>query len=126
MNRSKPKIYLKPIILGTLMGMVCICALLIIFSFIMLKSGHNSSEVLDILSLITLSIGTFVSGYTSGRISKTKGLLYGFFCSIAVFSFIVLGAIVSNGLNISLFSVFKALICMVFGCGGGIVGVNRN
>ena len=77
------------------------------------------------LSLVTLSSGTFASGYTSGRISKTKGLMYGFFCSLVIFAFIVLGAIISNGLNITLYSVFKVVVCTVFGSAGGIVGVNK-
>lgn len=126
MNNSKSKIVLKPILLGVLVGLICALVFLIIFSFVILKSGQTSNEILDIISLVILSLSTFSSGYISGKISKSKGILYGLFCSLILFMFIVIGAIIVGNYDLSLTVVLKFIISVLFGCAGGVLGVNKS
>lgn len=75
-------------------------------------------------STVALGLGCIVSGYVSGAIYRSKGIINGLISGISTYvvlfliSFLVIG-------EIGLVAVFKLIICAFSGIIGGILGVNK-
>lgn len=76
-------------------------------------------------SLFSLGLGCLVSGFICGRIKKRKGLLLGLECATILLGLCVIGTVIGGTLNGSQLMP-KLITCMLTGCTGGVLGVNRN
>lgn len=125
-TKSNLNIKLKPICLGLLSGIASLIIMLSLSAFLFVQSGGVPNFVLGPLSLIIISLSTFLSGYVSGHISENKGIIYGAICGIIIFSLMFLFGIITNNSTITLNLFFKGILIMLFSISGGILGVNMS
>lgn len=111
------------------LGMICGCLIsvisLVLFAFILAKSGSASASVIQILTIFSANIGSLVAGYISLRILKIKGLIYGSICGIIMFlCFAIIGFIILRA-PFTIITLIKSITMLIMGAVGGILGVNK-
>lgn len=95
----------------------------ILATFVSFLFGVDS-DVYFIISVISLCIGNFASGFIAGRIKKQKGLIFGILYSLFFNITIILLSTVLNSLSIDFSVIISFLLPVVFSCFGGITAVN--
>ncbi len=116
---------IKGIVIGLIMGEIVLLLLLSITSVVMTSTGILNNTVLDIILTIICGISSFVTGFTSSKIIKMKGLLSGFAGGLIFFLIIFsAGLIIMDG-TITIFTFLKLIACIIFGAAGGILGINK-
>lgn len=115
----------KAILIGNIIGIIVFFILMILFSFIFLKSSTLPCKFVTPVVLIVGTIGAFFCGYFSVRILREKGLVYGSIAgSILFFIIYLIGVIVFQepaGINTLLRCIMMILASSI----GGIIGVNK-
>lgn len=119
-------IKLKPIFFGLLAGITSLIIMLSLSAFLFVQSGGIPNFVLGPLTLIIISLSTFLSGYVSGHISENSGIIYGATCGVIIFSIIFLFGIITNNNTITLNLLLKGILIMLFSISGGVFGVNMS
>lgn len=114
----------KPIIIGTVCGSALCTALLIATSLFILKKGCIPYEILETVMLISTVISSFVSGFIAGKIHHKNGLLFGTAAGFTLFVIIFFGGLIAVGESVSLLTFTRALLMILAGGFGGILGVN--
>lgn len=74
--------------------------------------------------LIIDAIGALVGGYVSARINKSQGLMLGMINGFIIFLSLLIGGFSISSGNITIITLLKAIILLVFSSVGGIKGVN--
>ncbi len=97
--------------------------LLLSYAFVAMKSIPQGAVVP--LGVAIGAIGAFFGGYTSGRISKQKGLLYGVVTALTLFALLFLFSLILVKEPISTVSFIKMGVMLFAGALGGILGVNK-
>lgn len=75
-------------------------------------------------SLFSIGTGCMVSGFICGSIKKRKGLLVGLECAVILMFLCVIGTVIGGTLN-GTELLPKLITCVLTGCTGGVLGVNR-
>ena len=83
-----------------------------------------NNEIYFIISLISLCLGNFLTGFISGRTKKQKGLLYGALYSLLFNVIIITISVVFNSFSVDYTLIISALVPAMFSCVGGIIAVN--
>ena len=123
-NYSKYNNTLKAMSIGIFCGVVSCVLLLIIFSFVIVKIGHLSSNTVNVISFITNALGTFVAAYISLKILKKRGLVYGVIIGGTLFLFFTIIGFFLTRESFTLFTLIKLFIMIFTGALGGIISTN--
>ncbi len=115
----------KGILLGTLVGVLMLIIMLLVVSFVILQTGNFPVDLITYISLALLAVASYFSGYTAGRINKASGLVYGIITGVVLFTIIFIAGIISNSSNLSLISLYKLIVTIIFSSIGGIMAVNK-
>lgn len=115
----------RAVSIGVLLGIITFFILMLLFSFIFLKSKSISYNLITPVALGIGTLGSFFSGYFTAKISCKKGLVYGCISGFILFFIIyIIGAIVfqeTAGLKTFLRCIMMVLASSI----GGIIGVNK-
>lgn len=114
---------IKKFMLSLLIGLISVA---IMFSavYVVMNFVDISYDSVENISLIMGVLATIISGYSSGRLFKEKGLLYGIISGLLMFLFFLIGGILYKN-DITIKILYKALIFAFSGGIGGILGVNK-
>ena len=116
---------IKTVALGTFLGAIFLSVILIALSAGFAKSGNMPDGILPTLLLGFVILGSLMSGFVSGRIFKSYGLLIGLTCGL-VLLLILLVVKVSFGIwEFETASFIRYLTVLLGGGIGGILGVNK-
>lgn len=122
---SKNERIFKAMCMGLIVGFAVCVFLLVLCSFILVKTGSLSDNTFTTFSFIITAITTFLVAYVALKILKHHGLFFGATVSFMLFLFFtVLGFWLSRE-PFSLFTIAKFFIMIFMGAFGGIVGANR-
>lgn len=116
---------LKSFIIGVLCAIASIILLTLLFTLILTISGTYPANAVKYISLVILAAGVFVGGYFSAKINKSNGLVLGIITGFAVFIVLLIIGLCQSSQTISLFTLYKLLISLVFSAVGGVIGVNK-
>lgn len=117
--------FIKPIGLGTLLGVITCSLLLTLLALIFTKSSSPPHSLVEPIMLISAGIGAFTGGYSSARIARKSGMFYGMICSFIMFIFIFTAGLVSVRDSLTMLTIIRLLIMLTCGSIGGIIGVNK-
>lgn len=115
----------KSVLIGAIVGAILCTLLLVAITFIFVKAKAVPTGAVVPLTITLACISSFVAGFTSVKISKSKGLLLGSLSALLLgLVMLFLGTVtVSNEITSSVFTKLIAMICS--GAIGGIIGVNK-
>lgn len=124
MRKKKRNDKLKPYLLGALFGYTAMI-LTILPAALILSMMRSASKGAGAAAVISLMIGGFVCGKTTGLIRKRDGLKTGLLCGLMfAVPIIVITVIFSSKTDGSLF--LKTALCVAFATVGGVSGVNSS
>ena len=120
------KVYGKPLLVALLFGTAVIAVLLLIGAFVLWKVGSLDTEFLNGIHLVILIVAGFVSGWTVGKITRKRGLLFGCLAGLLLYS-IIFTVSVSCGVfrQFVALSGVRLLILLCSGAVGGMLSVNK-
>ncbi|MEG2295666.1 MAG: TIGR04086 family membrane protein [Oscillospiraceae bacterium] len=119
----KVKMYLRPIVLGVIAGILLPIILLSMLSIIMSIQPIPQNFIYPI-TLFVMAVGAFVSGYFCTKITKKEGLFLGFLCGVLLFSVIAIFGIMFSNLEFNFSMLTKFLTIILSSMIGGVLGVN--
>ena len=116
--------FIKAIVFGVLSSVATIVVLMSILSAVLNFSGLLPYEYLQYILLAVDAIGVLFGSYIAARISKSQGLILGLINGAIVFiALLICGFCVNSG-TITLITLLKALVILLFSSFGGVKGVN--
>lgn len=116
---------LKAILVGLLLSGATIGILLSICSVLFLIAKTLPYDILPYIMIAVCSIGTFVGGYVTSRITKTQGLIWGGSVGLLIFVSLLIAGLCSNTDTIGLVTLIKLFALTLSGGVGGIMAVNK-
>lgn len=123
MNDKKALDYLKPILMGTIFGIILISVLFLIFALMVSKLNMPVPSI-SIIVTICGGLGSFVSGFVSSKIFKKKGILIGILSGLILSLLILILSIVFSGNILGGESISKYIVILISSILGGVLGVN--
>lgn len=106
-----------------LSGLIVIILVLLLFSALMTKMDMSESAV-TAFATAALSIGAFVTGYTSGKKKRKNGLINGLFYGLLLYLLLFFLGLPIVREGISALCIVKLAVILLFSAAGGIKGVN--
>ena len=119
----KNNMLIKNLLISLVVSIAVVFVVLALSSIILLKTNMNDALV-NVLNLISFSIGAFTGGLTISKLFKEKGLAYGLINGLVLFSISFIISLVINFSAPSLFSLIKLIAISFFSLVGGVIGVN--
>jgi putative membrane protein (TIGR04086 family) len=119
----KNNMLIKNLLISLVVSIAVVFVVLALSSIILLKTNMNDALV-NVLNLISFSIGAFAGGLTISKLFKEKGLVYGLINGLVLFSISFIISLVINFSAPSLFSLIKLIAISFFSLVGGVIGVN--
>ena len=116
---------LRAIAVGAAVGIFICSIILILLSFVFLKSEHLPTNAAYVILQIAGAFSAFAGSYTAVRIYKEKGLIVGILTSLLIFIIIFVMGLLNCTENISVMSVTKLIAILCAGALGGIISVNK-
>ena len=118
---SKALIPVKAILLGIITYILLLAGMALVFWL-----TPASEEWMRWASVTALALGCFVSGMKAGSGFKKGGLLWGFFVGALLVILITLALrFMGQVAEPSMIANSKCMVCILLGCIGGMVGVNK-
>ena len=77
-----------------------------------------------VMSVVSLALGSLISGFITAKINGSNGLLYGLLSGIVAFLLVLIVSLILNFGAFSIFTVLKAIAMIISAVIGGILGVN--
>lgn len=124
LTQSGASLYIKALLVGTTFGGLSAILILCIFSAVLLISGNLSLELLVWFGVAIGCISSFISGYTSARITKINGMIVGTCAGFLIFIILFISGL-AKGDVLTLTTLIKITIYTLCGAIGGIKGVNK-
>lgn len=115
----------KSIFIGILSGTIFCVILMIIGSFLIVKSGRISPDYINPIVTAFTALSAIAAGFTAGKILGKNGLLIGALCGIGLFFIILLGSLTVTRGSLTLSTLIKLITLIAAGAIGGIWGVNK-
>ncbi len=113
----------KHFIIGILISFAVTALMLLVMSLFMYFTDANADTV-STLSAICLAVGSFFGSLFTAKIKKSQGLLTGLILSFIYFIIILVISMILGGKAFSITSLLHAVIMLLSGGIGGILGVN--
>lgn len=115
---------IKSVFFGALTGALVTILLMLLCTFILMNMGALPDEPVGYIVLGILGVGALTGGYTSSRIYKSNGALFGAVTGLSICLIIFLAGI-GNFSGFTLMSLYKVIVTLAFAVLGGIIGVNK-
>ena len=119
----KNNMLIKNLLISLVVSIAVVFVVLALSSIILRKTNMNDAFV-NVLNLISFSIGAFTGGLTISKLFKEKGLVYGLINGLVLFSISFIISLIINFSAPSLFSLIKLIAISFFSLVGGVIGVN--
>ncbi len=87
--------------------------------FISLPDG-----IINAAAILTLSLASYISAYSSAQLCRSKGLIQGVICGTVIFFAVFLPGIIMSKDPPTEQSLLKLILCILSGAVGGIKGIN--
>ena len=113
----------KPLILGFIISIITTFTFLVLFAFAAINLDF-SNDILLALSLTSMNLGVFFGGFSSGKLSKEKGLVIGGINGLIFFMIVTLISLIFNEKAMTIVSLIKLITFIISSMIGGIIGVN--
>lgn len=124
MRKLKRNDKLKPYLLGTLFGYIAMI-LTILPAAVILSMMRSASKGAGAAAVVSLMVGGFVCGKTTGLVRRRDGLKTGLLCGLLfAVPIMILTLIFSTKSGGSL--LLKIALCVAFATVGGVSGVNSS
>ena len=117
------KRFLRPIILGAVVGALC-CTLLLAVMAAIVASQDIPKAAITPMAMVAAAAGSFIGGIASARIAKEKGLLVGAACGLLLFILVVLSGLAFLKEIRGAYILVKLAVMLVCSALGGVIGVN--
>lgn len=124
-NQNGISLYLKALIVGTIVGLLLIMLMLCLVTSLLLVSGTLPKEYLEWIMMGISAIACYFSGFTTARITKVNGMISGLLSGLIIMIIIFVGGLVFTTSGITYISIVKSILFMISGAIGGIKGVNK-
>ena len=122
-DNTKKK-FIKSLIIGVISSVAFIIVLTCILSVIMLISSVLPYEYIDYIMLVIDAIGVLMGGYIAARINKSQGLYLGLLNGAVIFLALIISGLCVSNATLTVITLLKAFIILIFSAIGGIKGVN--
>lgn len=114
---------LKSVRTGTVAGiasMLFLCALMAVLQ----QFIDINERLLGVVSVMIVSVSSYVSAYTSTQLCRTKGLIQGILCATTLYILLFAITLFRGEISVETFSPSKLIFCLIFGVVGGVKGIN--
>lgn len=118
------RIPIKLILLGIIVSIAVTLLLMCCICLIMTFSSVIPYQLLPYVLLIADAGGAFCGAYLCASLNKSKGLILGLVCGFIMFIIFFIAGL-STGGSVSLVTLLRFIVLLVFGALGGIRGVNK-
>ena len=115
--------YIYPIIMAFAIAVGVAAIFLFILSFIMQKVDIPLSATAYLLTAVS-GLCVFVGSFFSAKKFRNRGLFLGICTGLLFFTIMLLLSATTNPMGLGLQSLYKAVICLLGGATGGVLGVN--
>lgn len=99
---------------------------IVIFLFVALVSYFSGlkANTYYLISLLSVCVGSFISGMNTGKIKKKKGLIYGMIHSLPFLILVVIVSLVMNNFRCDFTILISIFLPLIAAAAGGIFSVN--
>lgn len=116
--------FIKALIIGVASSVITIALMLCIITAIFSASAMLPYEYLEYIMLIPDAIGVLAGSYIAARINKSNGLFIGLCNGAIVFLALIISGFCITPETLTLITLLKAVVILLFSAFGGIKGVN--
>ena len=116
--------FIKALIIGVASSVITIALMLCIITAIFTASAMLPYEYLEYIMLIPDAIGVLAGSYIAARINKSNGLFIGLCNGAIVFLALIISGFCITPETLTLITLLKAVVILLFSAFGGIKGVN--
>lgn len=117
------KKYVKPVLTGVGFGLAVSIVLLLLFS-VVVSSSNVPHSIINVLTFISMILGSFVSGFVTARIIRKNGLVMGLVTGICTFLILIICSLFVVPESFSILVFVKGIVTILCACFGGVLGVN--
>ena len=123
--KSEKTLLFKSVITGVLITVALIAVLMCVLCAVFLGTSKMPYEYLEYILLAIDAAAVFIGALIAARIARYGGLIIGASTGALVFIALFISGILSSADTLTLTTLFRAVILLLFGMLGGIRGVNR-
>ena len=116
--------FIKALVLGVVSSVAMITALMCIMSTVLTFSSLLPYEYLQYIMLAIDAIGVLFGSYVGARINKSQGLIIGLINGAIIFVALLICGFCLNTGTLTIITLLKAVVILLFSAFGGIKGVN--
>ena len=117
------KRFLRPVIIGAVVGALC-CTLLLAVMAAIVASQDIPKAAITPMAIVAAAAGAFFGGFAAARIAKEKGLLIGGACGLLLFILVALAGFAFLKAIRGAYILVKLAVMLVLSALGGVIGVN--
>ncbi len=117
------KRFLRPVIIGAVVGALC-CTLLLAVMAAIVASQDIPKAAITPMAIVAAAAGAFFGGFAAARIAKEKGLLIGGTCGLLLFILVALAGFAFLKEIRGAYILVKLAVMLVLSALGGVIGVN--
>ena len=117
------KRFLRPVIIGAVVGALC-CTLLLAVMAAIVASQDIPKAAITPMAIVAAAAGAFFGGFAAARIAKEKGLLIGGACGLLLFILVALAGFAFLKEIRRAYILVKLAVMLVLSALGGVIGVN--
>lgn len=117
------KRFLRPVIIGAVVGALC-CTLLLAVMAAIVASQDIPKAAITPMAIVAAAAGAFFGGFAAARIAKEKGLLIGGACGLLLFILVALAGFAFLKEIRDAYILVKLAVMLVLSALGGVIGVN--
>ena len=117
------KRFLRPVIIGAVVGALC-CTLLLAVMAAIVASQDIPKAAVTPMAIVAAAAGAFFGGFAAARIAKEKGLLIGGTCGLLLFILVALAGFAFLKEIRGAYILVKLAVMLVLSALGGVIGVN--
>ena len=117
------KRFLRPVIIGAVVGALC-CTLLLAVMAAIVASQDIPKAAITPMAIVAAAAGAFFGGFAAARIAKEKGLLIGGACGLLLFILVALAGFAFLKEIRGAYILIKLAVMLVLSALGGVIGVN--
>ena len=117
------KRFLRPVIIGAVVGALC-CTLLLAVMAAIVASQDIPKAAITPMAIVAAAAGAFFGGFAAARIAKEKGLLIGGACGLLLFILVALAGFAFLKEIRGAYILVKLAVMLVLSAFGGVIGVN--
>ncbi|MBQ5840407.1 MAG: TIGR04086 family membrane protein [Clostridia bacterium] len=115
---------IRPLLIGVAVGILVCTLLLLLMAAVIQRVDVPLGAALP-LAVGAAAVGAFAGGLTAALISRQRGLLLGAVSGLVLFLLVLLAGLARYAAVDGSTALLKAVVLMVAGAVGGVLGVNR-